>query len=357
MNAKAVPRLERLPYESRRSRGAAVLPLLKLDNAAENGVLKPMKNCILALLAGWLFLSPSLFAADSAVKLTKDDKKIDVELNGKPFTSYYYNDGLGAIFVRPFFYPVLAADGTPVTDDQSQTKGDHPHHRSMWIAHGNVDGADHWAVNKGEKQPKQKHIAFTKVEGDTIEEQLEWEGTTPEPILKETRTFKFFTFADGSRGVDFTSVFTPLKDKVVFGDTKESGLCAVRVVKAIANTSTLTQSTGATDSRPSKTEPNTWGKKADWCDISGKIDDKPYGITIFDHPQNPRHPGNWHCRLYGLMSSNIFGLSEFEKGAPKGDFEILKDKPVTFRYLVVIHAGDAKSADLDAKYKDYSAGK
>jgi hypothetical protein len=314
-----------------------------------------MKNTIALLLTGCLFCL-SLRAADSAVKLTKDDKKIDVELNGKPFTTYYYNDGHGGLMIRPFFHPVLAADGTEVTSDQITSK-DHPHHRSMWIAHGDVDGADHWAINKGEKQPKQKHIAFTKVEGDTIEEQLEWEGTTPETILKETRTFKFMTFADGSRGVDFTSVFTPTKDKVVFGDTKESGLCAVRVAKSMAETSTLTQSTGATDARPSKSEPNTWGKKADWCDISGKVGEKLYGITIFDHPENPRHPGNWHCRLYGLMSSNIFGLSEFTKGAPKGDFEILKDKPVTFRYRVVIHTGDAKSADLDAKYKEYSAGK
>lgn len=316
-----------------------------------------MKTILPLPLAGCLLMSLSLSAADSPVKFAKDDKKVVVELGGQPFTTYWYNDGNGAIFVRPFFHPVLAGDGTPVTDDQIQTKGDHPHHRSMWIAHGSVDGADHWSVNKGEKQPKQRHVSFTKLDGDTIEEQLEWEGVTPEPIMKESRTFRFFAFADGSRGVDFTSVFTPLKDKVVFGDTKESGLCAVRVVKSIADTSTLTQSTGATDSRPGKTESNTWGKKADWCDISGKIGEKTYGVTIFDHPDNPRHPGNWHCRLYGLMSANIFGLSAFTKGAPKGDFEILKDKPVTFRYRVVIHAGDAKSAGLDAKYKEYSTGK
>jgi len=315
-----------------------------------------MKNCIPLLLAGCLLMSLPSRAADSAVKFTKDDKKIVVELGGQAFTTYWYNDGNGGLCIRPFFFPVLAADGTEVTSDQIASK-DHPHHRSLWIAHGDVDGADHWAINKGEKQPKQRHIAFTKVEGDTIEEDLEWEGTTPDPILKEHRVFRFFAFADGSRGVDFSSTFSPLKDKVTFKDTKESGLCAVRVAKSISDTSTLTQSTGATDSRPSKMEPNTWGKKADWCDISGKVGEKTYGITIFDHPENPRHPGNWHCRLYGLMSANIFGLSEFNKGGEKGDFVIEKDKPVTFRYRVVIHQGDAKSANLEARYKEYSGGK
>lgn len=304
----------------------------------------------LAILCG-----AALAAEVPVTKLTQEAAKIKVELGGQPFTTYWFADGDGAPYVRPFCYPVLAADGTEVTSDQYKVaKGDHPHHRSLWVAHGDVNGADHWSLQKGAASPKQRHIAFSKVEGDTIVEQLEWEGKDGQPILKETRTLRFFAFPDGNRGVDLTSVFSPIVDKVVFGDTKESGLCSVRVPKSMSDTAVLTQSTGKTDARPSKNEPNTWGKKAEWCDISGKVGEKTYGLTILDHPTNPRHPSNWHCRLYGLMSSNIFGQSEFTKGAPKGDFTIEKDKPVTFRYRVVIHAGDAKAADLDAKFKEFA---
>jgi len=302
----------------------------------------------------------SVCAGDApVVKLKQEEKSIKVEIDGKPFTTYWFADGNGSHYIRPFMYPVLHSDGTEITADQIQTRGDHPHHRSMWVAHGEVNGADHWSISKGAKSPKQRHIAFTKVEGDSLEQQLEWEDVDNQPMMKETRGLRFFQYADGSRGVDFTLTFDPIVDKVTFGDTKEAGLCSVRVVKSISDAAVLTQSTGKTDAGPGKGEPNTWGKAATWCDISGKIGDKSYGITILDHPSNPRHPTTWHCRRYGLMSANPFGLSDFDKALPKnsGDFTVEKGKPVTFRYRVVIHAGSANPADLETKFKEYSEKK
>jgi len=284
------------------------------------------------------------------VKLIQEKDTIRVEIDGKPFTTYYFADGRGLPYTRPFFYPVLAADGTEVTSDQAHVKGgDHPHHRSLWVAQGDVNGADHWALGQP-KTRKQRHIGFSKVEGDTIEEQLEWEGLDNEPMLKEDRTFRFFTYKDGSRGIDFTLVFTPINGPVTFGDTKEAGLCSVRMAKEISDNPTLTNSTGATG------EKDTWDKPAVWCDESGEIKGKPYGIAIIDHPKNPRYPSPWHVRKYGLMSANEFGLHDFDsKANPKGagDFKMEKDKPVTFRYRVVIHGSDAKSANLDEKAAEF----
>src|SRR5205823_12692863 len=103
---------------------------------------------------------------------------------------------------------------------------------------------------------KQRHMKFDKVEGDTIVEELEWEGATPDAptILKETRTLRFFALDDGTRGIDLTVVFTPTKGDVTFGDTKEAGIAAVRVHPEIGNNDKgakhrdgkLTNSTGAT---------------------------------------------------------------------------------------------------------------
>jgi len=314
-----------------------------------------MKTNLTILPAVCLLLAISTFAGDAAVKLTKEEGKISVEIGGKPYTAYYFADGGGAPYVRPMLYPILAADGTPVTADQIQTKGDHPHHRSLWVAHGDVNGVDHWSLKGGAKSPKQKHIAFTKVEGDTIEEQLEWEGKTPEEILlKETRTLRFFVYPDGTPGIDFTSTFNANLDKVTFADTKEAGLCSVRVVKTIAMSAMVTNSAGG------KGEKECWGKPAEWCDLSGKVQGKIYGVAMLDHPSNPRHPSTWHVREYGLMGANIFGLHEFDKTKnPKGagDFTIEKGKPVTFKYRVVIHQGEANPADLTAKFKDFAAGK
>lgn len=33
-----------------------------------------------------------------------------------------------------------------------------------------------------------------------------------------------------------------------------------------------------------------WGKRAEWCDYHATREGKIYGIAIFDHPQNLRHP-------------------------------------------------------------------
>lgn len=288
-----------------------------------------------------------------AVKLQQETAAIRVEIGGQPFSAYCFADPKGSPLVRPFLYPVLAPDGTEVTADQMLAKGgDHPHHRSMWVAHGDINGVDHWTWKEA-AQPKQRHVGFSKAEGDTIVEQLEWEGKTSEPLLKETRTLRFFAFPDGARGIDLASIYEPAAGKVTFGDTKEAGLCSVRVAKDLAKTAVLTNSTGATG------EKNCWGKRATWCDISGTIEGKPYGIAILDHPGNPRHPSYWHARQYGLLSANIFGLGYFDKANPEGsgNFTVEQGKSVTFRYRVVIHQGDAKAADLDQKFKDFAEAK
>ena len=133
-----------------------------------------------------------------------------------------------------------------------------------------------------------------------------------------------------------------------------SGPGGGRVAGAIAKTSVITESTGAISADP-KDEKLVWGKKADWCDITGQIDGKTYGVAVLDYPANPQHPSNWHVRHYGLLAANIFGLSAFDKANPKGtgNLTIEKDKPVTFRYRVIIHTGDAKSAGLEQKFAEF----
>lgn len=291
--------------------------------------------------------------ASADVKFTQHDASIDVSVDGKPFTTYHFDEKTDPQFKRPYFFPVLAADGTELTSDQTKVAGgDHPHHRSFYVAHGNVNGADHWSLQLKDKQPQQRHLGFDKLENGTIVERLAWDTADLKSVLlNESRTIRFFTFEDGSRGVDLTVALMPAgKEPVTLGDTKEAGLCSVRVATAIAKSATLTNSQGKTG------EKDIWGKPADWCDTSGTIDGKLYGIAIFDHPTNPRHPTQWHARQYGLMTANPFGLHDYDKSQPKGagDMKLAPEKPTTFRYRVVFHAGDAKSAKLDEKYATFA---
>jgi hypothetical protein len=308
-------------------------------------------------------LSNRTAAADeaSSVKLTQEKNRIHVEIGGKPFTDYYFAEDESRPYVRPYFYPVLAADGTEVTSDQIRAKGDHPHHRSLYVSHGDVNGADHWAI-KGDNPPKQRHVEFSKIEGDTIVHELLWEGKDGQPMMNETRTIRFHAFPDGARGVDIASEFKPAGGPVKFGDTKEAGLCSVRVVKSISDNPVLTLSTGATSKqnadkakKVATDEPNVWGKEADWCDISGQINGKTYGVAILDHPSNPL-PAKWHARRYGLVGANNIGASEFNKKDPHAytPFSIEPGKPATFKYRVVVHAGGAEEAKIAEKYNAFA---
>lgn len=284
----------------------------------------------------------------SAIQLSEQSNHISVSIDGKPFTDYWFGKRPDRPYARPFFYPILAADGTPVTSDQYGQR-EHPHHNSVWVGQGDVNGADHWALN-GDKTPKQRHVSFEKVSGDTVVENLEWESKAHEPILRERRTLRFISFDDGARGIEFKLEFTPISGPVNFGDTKEAGLVAVRMAKAIADHPTLTNSAGQHG------EKATWGKAADWCDISGQINGKEYGIAVFDHPDNPRHPTRWHVREYGLLAANPFGLSYFDKGTPPhtGDFIMQPGKTVTFRYELIVHDGAVNAANLVQKYKRFA---
>jgi hypothetical protein len=308
------------------------------------------------LVAILLFNAFGIRTASAAdVKLEQKENHVAVSIDGKPFTDYYFAEEGGRKYVRPFAYPVRAADGTEVTTDQSQVaKGDHPHHRSLWISQGDVNGVDHWGFEQN-PDARQRHVKFEKVAGDTLVEELEWTaGDGKGVLLKERRTLRFGATAEGSRFVDIESVYTPANGAVTFGDTKEGGLAAIRVNKAISDTVTITTSEGSGAGK--KGEDALWGKAAKWCDLSGKIDGKDYGVAIFDHPSNPRYPTRWHVRAYGLMGANPFGLHDFDK-APKGTGNFRFTEPVTFRYRIVIHEGTAAEAKLADKYEKYVSSK
>jgi hypothetical protein len=55
---------------------------------------------------------------------------------------------------------------------------------------------------------------------------------------------------------------------------------------------------------------NIWGKPAKWVHYAAKVDGKPAGVAVLDHPSNLRHPTTWHARGYGLFAANPFGLRE-----------------------------------------------
>ncbi len=290
-------------------------------------------------------------AGAGKVKIKEQPGRIHVSIDGKDFASYNLSGPAGEKLARPYLYPVRAPDGTIVTSDQALIGGDHPHHRSLWVAHGGVNGADHWgSASAASGVPIQRLLGRPRIIGDTISHELGWEGPDGKVVLREARTIGFFVYPDGARGIDVFSTFMAAEGTVVLSDTKEAGLCAVRVAAEISRRPQITNSEGKTK------ESGCWGKPAEWCDISGTIAGKTYGIAILDHPENPRHPARWHVREYGLMAANIFGLKDFERGKAgrSGAFRIEPGRLAGFHYRVVVHEGGAGEAGLDEKFADFA---
>ena len=79
------------------------------------------------------------------VKVNEAAKRVDVTIDGKPFTSYIWPSTLK----KPVLYPLRTREGTLVTrgfplDPRPGERVDHPHHVGMWLNHGDVNGLDFW---------------------------------------------------------------------------------------------------------------------------------------------------------------------------------------------------------------------
>lgn len=298
------------------------------------------------------------------VEIEKGETSLDITIAGKPFTTYHFVPGApaGRQLHRPYFFPVYGPDGVTMTRPYPLTKDipanvskDHPHHTSIWVAHGAVNGVDDWAIGRG--KGFQVHKGFELVAGGPVlgvfRGKLEWTSGDKKPVVAESRTVRIYNLPEDHRMLDIEVTFVADHGKVVFGDTKEGGICATRMRPEFRHDrgGRLVNSNGQTGG-------GAWGKKALWVDASGKVKDKRYGYAIFDAPGNLRHPTTWHARTYGLLTANPFGLSHFtgdRKNRHKGDHTLDAGERLAFRYRIYFHRGGEKEGAVAARYADYAA--
>jgi hypothetical protein len=341
-------------------------PLSPLSNTM-NSRLLPFFACLL-----FAPLAPLTHAAGD-VALNPLPDRVRVTIDGHLFTDYVFGDGAS----RPYCHPILAQDGTPLTRDfpMRKTEGeetDHPWHRSMWFAHSFMNGVDFWNEAGGDlaRSPKEKgrseHAALLSLSGGPVGSLVtsnRWVHPDGTLICTDTRTLRFHADASG-RFIDFEITLRALPDRsLLLGDNKD-GTMALRVAQWMTaphqaggvergGTGHIVTARGDRDAA-------AWGKRAAWCDYHAERGGKTYGIAMFDHPENLRHPTWWMVRGYGLFAANPFGWHDFEnlKNEPhKGDHTIPAGGSLTLRYRMFFHTGDEQSAQVAARYADYAAGK
>ena len=302
--------------------------------------------------------------ASAQVRFTEGEGQIAIEIDGKPFSTFYF----GSDAPKPYLHPVRSAGGVIVTrgypmENIPGENRDHAHHRGLWFSHGDVNGYDFWA-NEFTQKPRSKKgiVRVTEIRhtagksSGTISGTFEWAEPGGDVLLTEEREMVFHS-GPGNRLVDFDLKLTAGSSAVKLGDTKE-GTFAIRLateleenrpeVTGIPRTGRILSATGKAG------ETQAWGKRAPWVDYSGSLRGKKLGVAIFDHPSNPKHPTHWHVRAYGLFAANIFGEHDFYQDPSRDAGVTLKaGKSLHFLYRVVIHPGDAKQANVPKLYEDY----
>ena len=334
---------------------------------------------------------PKTTEAEKASVVFVNDKannKIDVQMNGTPFTSYQYQESLP----KPVLFPLVTASGKTLTrgfpiDPQPGERVDHPHHMGHWFNYGNVNGLDFW--NNSDAIPEEKLEHYGKIvhseivdindEQGSITTKSQWQTITDEPLLEENTTFKF-SQEGNTRIVDRFTTLTALTD-VSFKDNKE-GVFGVRVTRAMELPAKkpaifvdaqgnptevkVLYNTGVNGNYLSSEglEGNdVWGTRAEWVKLYSTIDEEPVSITIIDHPNNVGYPTYWHARDYGLFSANPLGQKVFSKGKEVLNFALKQGESTTFHYRMLIHNGSVlkpkqikKFTLVESMYKSYFDG-
>ena len=312
------------------------------------------------------------------------EQKVDVLVDGKLFTSYLYTDKL-PVLKKPVLFPIVAANGATITrgyplNPRANERTDHPHHIGAWLNYGNVNGLDYWGNSdaitekRKDKMGTIRHEKIVSIKNDNTKSELIVTANWLKPngdILLEEKTHFVFRANDSIRIIDRITTLTPLKENVLFKDTKE-GMLGIRVAHQLelpsnkpvflSNTQgnktevTLLDSTGVSGNYISSEGVEglkVWGKRAKWISLSGTIESKEVSVVIMDSPDNVGHPTYWHARGYGLFAVNPLGQKAFSKGKEELNFSLDSGASVTFSYRVEIINGKRSKKQLDIEYQKF----
>jgi hypothetical protein len=345
------------------------------------------KLLMLGFLAAGFGLGAGTYAnaAVKGVQVVSDEahRRIDITIDGKPFTSYIWPTSLK----KPVLYPLITDEGVTVTrgyplEPRPGERVDHPHHAGMWFNYGNVNGFDFWNNSdaiKPEGRAKmgsifQKKIVSTKSGADRGELVVEsvWITGENKEILKDTTKYVFIR-RKGARIIDQTTTLEAL-DKVVFNDDKE-GLLGMRVAHWLESPEEKGGIFMDASGRPTKVDAvdttdatgvyltsegvkgeAAWATRGRWCTLTGH-DTAKHEVTIgiLDQTKNPGFPTYWHARGYGLFAANPLGRSIFDPKQPPFNYTIEKGKTATFRYRVILFSHAAGPDEMNREADAYEA--
>ena len=176
------------------------------------------ENAELCFILSWLGKGEALelWLGSSAscgkkMSLRDTDKGIVIEKGDSDLMRYYTATDIA----KPHLGHFRDEYGTEITRID-EANPEHPHHRALWISHGDVNGVDTW-----NEDPEHGYIRVQNI-SDRFESDV-WTGFTAEnlwtdhygkPLCNETTKFRFYDLPDRYTVVDVDITLTAAYGKV-----------------------------------------------------------------------------------------------------------------------------------------------
>ena len=314
----------------------------------------------------------------------ESDKKVEVYVDGKLFTVYFYPDDME----KQSLYPIISASGKDITrgypyNPKPFERVDHPHHVGLWLNFGDVNGLDFWNNSfaiKAEDKHKYGTVKFKKIASQNTKKGelvtiADWVDSKGNILLEEETTYIFSgttsggTSAAAIRTIERLTKLTAKQD-VTFTENKE-GLIGLRVDRAFEEPATKAEKfldangietevpamnnegvNGVYRNAESIKGGDVWSKRSPWVALRANKDGEVITIVIIDHSKNPNYPAWSHARGYGLFATNNLGGTAFEKNAIPVKITLKPGKTITFKHKIVI-GGDLTDEEINKISQKY----
>lgn len=289
-----------------------------------------------------LSLEPAVSTGKPVMCAEQTERGVSITNDGEFLTEYY----TGTDLAKPYMGPLQDRFGANVTRLDFEAK-EHPHHRSLWVSHGSVNGVDTWNEPADRHGYIRNHAIRDVFCGDALAAftaDNTWTDHGGKELLDETTTYKIYATTPSKTVIDVHITLTAAYGDVTLGATKEAGPLAVRMADSIRVQETGTMKNGVGGINESE----IWMKRAPWVDYFGTAGGRVNGVAMLDAPSNDGFPSYWHARDYGLMAVN-----NFYRG---GEKHLAPGESMHFTYRVIVHGGNTEEAEIAAMYDDFAHG-